>query len=170
MKNYSVEDFYFKHQLNTVSEGRFPDGNNSFIQFTNLETPGASNRIDKNLNGLPDDWEARYNFDSIDANIVQSDFDGDGLTNFNEYLAGSDPTDVASNLALVSVRITSNNILIEFIAHAGASYLLQEASNLAQGKWRTVARLNSRAISGPVIITEPLAQQQQNRFYRLKIR
>jgi hypothetical protein len=46
---------------------------------------------DTDLDGLPDDWEIDY-FDNLDEDSV-SDSDGDGYSNYDEYYAGTDPTD-----------------------------------------------------------------------------
>ncbi len=56
--------------------------------------------------GIPDNWQLA-NFGNIDPGAVANalpgdDFDGDGFTNFQEYLMGTDPKDAASKLAVVS--------------------------------------------------------------------
>jgi len=48
-----------------------------------------SDGVDNNGNGLPDDWEQAHNFPS---GAVIADLDHDGLTNVEEYQAGTDPT------------------------------------------------------------------------------
>jgi hypothetical protein len=48
-----------------------------------------SNGVDNNGNGLPDDWEQAHHFPS---GAVIADLDHDGLTNVEEYQAGTDPT------------------------------------------------------------------------------
>lgn len=46
--------------------------------------------LDANGNQLPDDWERKY-FGSAVVD-PQGDFDGDGVTNYAEYVNGTDPT------------------------------------------------------------------------------
>ncbi len=46
---------------------------------------------DKDRDGLPDRWERLYGLDDTDASDASTDLDGDGLTNLQEYLAGTDP-------------------------------------------------------------------------------
>ena len=40
----------------------------------------------------PHEWESRYGLDSNDAADGPKDGDGDGYTNVEEYLNGTDPT------------------------------------------------------------------------------
>ncbi|MBB5350320.1 hypothetical protein HNR46_000544 [Haloferula luteola] len=49
---------------------------------------------DSDFDGLPDAWEMEY-FGNLDAN-PGDDADGDYSSNYDEYLAGTDPDDVAS--------------------------------------------------------------------------
>ena len=51
--------------------------------------------FDINSNDVPDDWELFY-FDSLDVVTADSDFDEDGQTDIEEYIAGTDPTDSES--------------------------------------------------------------------------
>jgi hypothetical protein len=59
--------------------------------------------IDSNGNGLPDSWEVAH-FGSL-RQTATGDFDGDGVSNLQEFLDGTDPSDSASalyHLALVN--------------------------------------------------------------------
>ena len=49
--------------------------------------------VDSDNDGMPDEWEIRYGFDSRDASNTSEDKDGDGYTNIEEYLNGTDPTE-----------------------------------------------------------------------------
>jgi hypothetical protein len=52
---------------------------------------------DSDLDGMPDEWEIRYGLDPDDSGDADSDADSDDLSNLNEYLAGTDPTDSDSD-------------------------------------------------------------------------
>ncbi len=51
--------------------------------------------IDADGNGIPDGWELRYVGTNVLAN---TDSDGDGATDRNEYRSGTNPTNAASVL------------------------------------------------------------------------
>ena len=53
-------------------------------------TPAFAKTKDVNHNGIPDKWETKYKM-SIKKNLASADFDKDGLTNLNEYRAGTSP-------------------------------------------------------------------------------
>ena len=66
-----------------------PAGANKQIRFMRLRV--VRNKLDTDGDGLPDDWEARYFHNLWNGSV--GDFDGYGLTNLQEFQAGSDPTD-----------------------------------------------------------------------------
>ena len=47
---------------------------------------------DSDNDSMPDDWEGTYGLDAKNADDQASDKDGDGYTNVEEYLNGTDPT------------------------------------------------------------------------------
>ena len=48
--------------------------------------------VDTDLDGLPDDYETDNGFNPTDPSDADGDWDGDGISNLDEFLAGSDPT------------------------------------------------------------------------------
>ena len=61
-----------------------------FFTVTNPVAVSAFFAVDSDSNGLPDWWELKY-FGAI-HNDPNADPDGDGLSNLQEYLLGTDPT------------------------------------------------------------------------------
>ena len=45
--------------------------------------------LDRDGDGMPDEWEARHGLDPADASDSSADRDGDGYTNIEEWLNGS---------------------------------------------------------------------------------
>ena len=55
------------------------------------ELKAAASPLDSDSDGIPDDWEKRFNLNPTDASDGAQDADGDGYTNLEEYLNGTDP-------------------------------------------------------------------------------
>ncbi len=47
---------------------------------------------DADKDGMPDDWEKKYNLNPNDASDANGDINGDGYTNIEKYIHGIDPT------------------------------------------------------------------------------
>jgi pectate lyase len=50
--------------------------------------------VDSDHDGMPDEWEKKYGLNPTDASDGAEDKDGDGYTNVEEYINGTDPTGV----------------------------------------------------------------------------
>jgi hypothetical protein len=79
------------------------DGPRTSIPFASMATyaPGADDHDD---DALPDAWEIAMGLDPLDNGLTdrqrqgdRGDYDGDGLTNREEYIAGTDPTEKDSD-------------------------------------------------------------------------
>jgi hypothetical protein len=53
----------------------------------------AAPPLDSDGDGMPDDWEKRFALNPNDPSDGAQDKDGDGYTNLEEYLNGTDPTE-----------------------------------------------------------------------------
>src|SRR6185436_18709031 len=59
--------------------------------------------LDTDNDGLPDAWEAAYGFATNNLADAALDPDGDGMSNWQEYVAGTDPTNALSYLKIDSI-------------------------------------------------------------------
>jgi uncharacterized repeat protein (TIGR01451 family) len=142
-----------------------PDANpqNNAVTCTNLVLVAA----DSDANGLPDWWE-QYYFPNPADRISTKDFDGDGVSNRDEYLAGTDPTNQASVLflAINPSQESPSAFSISFGTAPGRLYQVEVAPQLWPALWLPLAEdLPGSGQSNT--ITEP--NLGAARFYRLKV-
>ena len=83
--------------------------------------------IDQNSNGMSDVYELLYPT-AVNPN---DDTDGDGQTNLEESVSGTDPTNAASKLDLMSFSSTSTTVQVNFASQLGKSYQFQSTSTLS---------------------------------------
>ncbi len=91
----------------TLTVSTLPDGTNTLTVSGVKDLHGnamspqqmdfESGAADSDGDGLPDSWEESY-FDNSTSADPSADGDNDGLTNWQEYIAGTDPTSVFSTL------------------------------------------------------------------------
>jgi hypothetical protein len=153
--------------------------------------PGALSRVDLTLgvdsdgDGIPDAWEQQLiaalgggkNLGDVRPG---DDADGDGLSNLQEYLAGTYAFDPADGFNLSIVKVEAGQPVLEFLAIRGRTYSIRESEDLAN--WTPVAfklstdaagssaRQNFRAtdtrVSRPVIESAS-GEQGRPRFFKL---
>lgn len=113
--------------------------------YASLGKPASSTRIDLTLgvdsdnDGLPDAWEQLIIFmqgGSLGSITPNGDSDGDGISNLNEYLAGTYAFDSADGFALNLQRQSGANPLVEFTVRNLRTYTLQYSTDLKN--WTTM--------------------------------
>lgn len=94
-------------------------------------------QLDSDGDGIPDAWMMQYfghpTGMAADKSRAEDDADGDGVPNWAEYAAGTNPTDGTSYFHLVDTQPQGNDQLISWSAIGGVSYIVQTATNLASG-------------------------------------
>ena len=85
--------------------------------------------IDENKNDIPDEWEKYFFQDFLDIEMLTEDSDGDGLCNYDEFFAGTDPLNSLSNLSISIEMKQSGEIALKWLAVKGKTYQLQYSSN-----------------------------------------
>jgi hypothetical protein len=81
--------------------------------------------IDSDGDGMPDDWEMAHQLDPTSTlcdDGPDADPDHDGVSNYGEYLSGTDPHDPASVLRVAVKLIPGNKVRLSWSAVPGRRY------------------------------------------------
>ena len=134
---HNVAKEYVKHQR---ARSRFSDGQ---PDIGALECDP-----DTDSDTIPDRWELQHSGD-LATMTATSDNDGDGLLDWQERIAGTDPTDALSLLAITGLKVENgSDFVIQWRSTTGVCYTVGFVTDLAQTSF-------VRATSG-ILATPPL--------------
>jgi len=120
---------------------------------------------DSNGNGLPDWWEELY-FEGPTSANANLDTDGDGMTNGQEYLAGTNPIDSGSVLKVTAAAFETGGFKVSFPTVLGVTYRVLRSDDLSS--WLPVGA----DIPGIGTVAELLDADASNavaRYYRILV-
>jgi hypothetical protein len=120
--------------------------------------------LDRDGDGIPDDWETAHGLNPDDPADAALDLDGDRMSNRNEYIAGTDPGDETSYLKIDSITAEAG-ALLSFQAVSNKTYTVQYSDTLAPAAWSNLAHTAARATNWTATATDPTPGT--NRVYRL---
>ncbi len=168
--------------------GVVADGYSCFFVVTNVVSPTAAYSVvvtnaaspegvlsaqavlssldDADADGMADNWETAYGLSATDPADALLDSDGDGLLNWQEYAAGTDPADASSRLQLDSpVAFVDGAVRLSFQAVSNRTYTLEYADGLPVETWLRLTDTVAQGTSRKEVVTD--AGWNTNRFYRL---
>jgi hypothetical protein len=140
-------------------------GNDPANWYATSPTAGQPHAVDTDGDGMPDDWEVANGTDPF-TNDANADPDHDGLSNLQEYLAGTSPTNSASVFRIESTLMSGTNAIFSFSAIANHSYTVQIKSALESGVWQRSLDIPSAPSNRVIWLTNGLGTGT-NRFYRV---
>ena len=148
--------------LETADGGmEIPSGRGQVIQGMYRVAEGSLDGGDADGDGLPDAWEAQYAAGKNGhaglnpaTNDAKGDNDGDGRSNWEEYVAGTDPLDENSVFSVVAIDVTGR--VVSVTAGPGASgrkYSLMRTAELGEAAdWKSVATVEGASDGGSVAL------------------
>ncbi len=119
---------------------------------------------------MPDDWEIAHGLNPNDPGDAGVDSDGDGLLNWQEYVAGTDPHDAASVLRLtVSSEGAAPAVAwwFGFTAMSNKTYTVQMRGALDGSAWSNWMSFDAVATNRWISATNPVPTEVRQRFLRV---
>ena len=126
--------------------------------------------MDSDGDGLPDDWETSNGLDKNNPTDAELDSDNDGLSNLEEYRAGTNPRDSTSSVALKISSLlgqTGHEVILRFTAIQGHSYSILYSDSVEAVDWKKVGSVEFTPTTGEVEVRDPNPNFDGPRFYRL---
>jgi hypothetical protein len=117
-------------------------------------------------------WLASYGLPS-NGSADYADSDGDGMNNWQEYLAGTNPTNAASVFKITSSQMNSGTqFVLRWSSVSNRLYDVTRATNLATGAAAFVPLLGATNLAGTPpqnSWTDAVSRASPPAFYRLKV-
>lgn len=145
-------------------------GNDATNWTAAVPTPGSVNFgqvpiTDNDGDGLPNSWEDAYGFDLYSSADAQADADGDGMSNLEEFTAGTHPRNTEDRfLATATPTSSATGTIIHFQAKAGRTYSILYSEELSV--WEKLTDIAAQPVEGPVERTDPSINSRR-RFYKV---
>ena len=140
------------------------DGVNTTSRTVNILIPW-----DSDGDGLPDDWEY-LRFGTFDQN-TGTDWDRDEFPDWNEYVAGTSPTDPSDYLGWESLFVdtAAGTAELTFPSVPGKHYAIEASDGpaaLVAPDWKEVALLTASGLHTTWVDTDPASA---TRMYRIRV-
>lgn len=119
-------------------------------------------------NGLPVAWQLKY-FGTTNVN-ANADLYGKGLSNYQQYLAGLDPTQASDTLRITQCLPGLDRTVsqISWLSHPNRVYQIEERTNLVTGTWTPNARGLISAAAGTATTCTVSSAAAAARAYRVR--
>jgi hypothetical protein len=160
----------------TLRQVRTNQAGNYGVGITNLAGPAgrlSSNAVltvlaDTDGDHIPDEWEVAHGLDATDSQDAALDNDSDGLTNVQEYLAGTDPNDPASSLRITSCQLAPDaaSVVLQFTAVSNKAYRVEYRNEASS--WARLAEVAAASTNRAVSIPDAISPDR-SRVYRVQV-
>ena len=155
-------------------------GQAQYLKLVDVNAPAPGPNVwataDFDADNLPDTWESQYGLNPSDASGIDGaagDRDGDGATNYEEFLAGTDPSDRASRLRVTYAARAGTVFNLDFDSVPFLDYGIEYSYTLAN--WTDCieetglpCRITADSTNTAFEIALPQPTAPPNIFFRVK--
>jgi hypothetical protein len=120
--------------------------------------------LDTDADGIPDEWENSHGLNATNNTDALLDADGDLMSNRDEYLAGTAPTNALSYLKIDALPAGAG-AAVTFAAVSNRTYTVKFTDVMPATGWTTLADFPARPTNRIEVVADP--GFTTNRFYRL---
>jgi hypothetical protein len=138
----------------------------------------GSGAVDTDGDGIADSWETLY-FGSPTGCNPNEDSDGDGMSNLQEFILGTDPTNAHDVLRATIGRNASGDGVVSFSSFSSAGsiyggksryYTLESTTNMMSTNWQAVAGCSNLPGTDSVVSRTNVNVGVKSTFYRVRCR
>ena len=113
-------------------------------------------------------WLQQYDLPT-DGTADYADTDGDGLNSWQEWQAGTDPTDVSSVLKMLAPSITVSGVTVTWQSVSGKTYFIQRSGILSDPSSFSTIQNNIAGQAGTTTCIDTTATGSGPFFYRVGV-
>ena len=115
---------------------------------------------------ISDQWKANF-FGSATNGDSEADPDHDGIPNWQEYLAGTNPTNALSRLEFADAGLDGNCIIVRWQGAPGRVYVIECSTALFGAPWMPAATNACAATDSGTM--DAVFLTEKSRFYRIRL-
>ncbi|MBL7077207.1 MAG: hypothetical protein ISS31_07035 [Kiritimatiellae bacterium] len=147
------------------------DGDLDGDGVSNIDDAFAYDRAasaDTDGDGMPDDWNSGYtagHSTSVPPLLADDNDDNDALTDEEEAIAGTDPADANSTLAIRGMEVAGNNLELYWPSASGRVYAVWASTNIGDSSVCEHADIPANPPLNTYTTAIPVVQQ----FYRVHV-
>jgi len=158
------------YQVSLLNADGAPDATNQY-DFESRSATVAVNATAPPATICSDEWKIHFFGSTTNpAAADNADPDGDGVPNWMEFLAGTNPTNAASKLQLAGAVSTAgkskNQMQLNWLTAPGHAYAVQWKASLGAGTWQTLTTISG---NGYATNCADLNPSTATRYYRLSV-
>lgn len=125
---------------------------------------------DSDLDGLVDTWEQQY-FGNLTSQNGTSDADGDGQSNLDEQVFGTNPASAADAFRLANFARSAGSVAFTFQSIPSRTYQVYYSTDLSASSWQLIDTVSGGATPSSVNYqdTNPARIANSKGFYRIAV-